>query len=79
MSNWEHVIYTDKNNKFRYSYSFYEPVINSFYATNICIEDEISCISFFNYYLFKILNVDENYKNQILSFSLMKKKKKKRR
>ena len=61
--NWSHIIYKDSKEKFCYSYSFYEPAINSHYANWICI--------FLDYSLFVILCVDENYHNKILGFSLM--------
>lgn len=70
-SNWTNIIYKNKSNKFEYSYSFYEPVINSTYVNSLVIVDDTMCTNFYNYALFVMLCVDENLHDQVLGFSLL--------
>lgn len=65
-NNWEHIIYVDLNYKFCYSYSFYEPVIHSFYDIRIYPVNDTSCTNYFNYYLFVMISIEEKYQNETL-------------
>ena len=57
--NWTYIIFKDRNNRFCYSYSFNEPVINSLYRNSN---------NFYGYTLLVVISVDENNNNQILCF-----------
>lgn len=73
-NNWSHLIYKDKKDRFCCLYGFFEPVINSYYSSSICVIDDTSCTNYFGQSLFVIMAIDENYHDQVLSFALMSKK-----
>lgn len=69
--NWEFMEFHDNDQRFTYLYGFHEPILNSFYSTNVCAVDDTSCTNFFGYYLFVMISADENNRNQLLAFSLL--------
>ncbi len=54
-SNWSHMIYKDKKDRFCCLYGFFEPVVNSYYSSSICVVDDTSCTNYYSQSLFVVM------------------------
>ena len=68
--NWENEVRTlDK--KLESLYFFHIPVMSTPYARDIAVIDDTSCTNFYGLPLLVIIAVDENFRSQVMSFSVL--------
>ena len=72
--NWESHVFTTSSpigNKFQCCYSYHMPVIESKYSSGVIIIDDTSCTNYYYLPLVALIAVDENSKNQVISFAII--------
>ena len=69
--NWSNIILSDDQNKLESIYIVHDRVAENDYVNDIIIVDDTSCTNYYGLPLVALIAIDENNRNQLLSFALI--------